>query len=82
MLIDTDVVVAVLLADGWHEVANDTFAACPMDFDFGGERAPGWAAGFLFTDTDGRRLHGPPSSIIAVNTGRIPRGDVEDGDES
>lgn len=79
--IDVDVVTAVLLADGWHEVDNESFTTTPARFD-SDEDSPSWPEAFSFRDTDGRQLYGPLSSIIAVNTGRIPRGDVKDGDDS
>jgi hypothetical protein len=80
--IDVDSVTAVLLADGWHAVNDDSFIATDYEFEYNGRTLPGWPEGFSFEDTDGRLLTGPLSAIVAVNTGRIPRGDIKDGDES
>jgi hypothetical protein len=79
MLINPDVVVAVLLADGWHEVADETFIVDSIGFVCE-EVFRCWEPGFMFTDTEGRWLHGPMSSILAVHTDVTPRGDIEDGD--
>lgn len=81
MLINPDVVAAVLLADGWHEVADETFGVDSTGFTDGEEAHHCWEPAFSLTDTDGRWLHGPLSSILAVHTDVTPRRDAEDGDE-
>lgn len=80
--INVDVVTAVLLADGWHQVDDESFITTSYGFEYGEQALPGWPEGFSFEDADGRHLYGPLASIIAVNTGRIARGDVKDGDET
>lgn len=79
MLINPDVVAAVLLADGWHEVADETFSVDSTGFVDGEEVHHCWEPAFSFTDTQGRWLHGPLSSILAVDT-RLARGDAKNGD--
>jgi hypothetical protein len=62
-------VVAVLLADGWHQIVPGSFSIGPQDL---GACADPGVPGFLFAEADaGRRcqptmLAGPVDSIIAV----------------
>jgi hypothetical protein len=81
LAIEMSDVTAVLLADGWHEVAEDSFYidsyeyvdSYPAHLDrdplvvLGGGREPLIpATGFTFRDTDGALIYGPMTSIIAV----------------
>ncbi len=75
--IDVGKVHAVLLADGWHSVVEDSFELGDYKYT-AGESAPGVRAlstGFMFTEhlpastaQSGRRImtKGPISSILAV----------------
>ena len=62
-------VVAVLLADDWHEIVPGSFRVGPLSFDAGAD--PG-VPGFRFEEADAGRpyqpavLAGPLGSIIAV----------------
>jgi hypothetical protein len=62
-------VVAVLLADGWHQVLRGSFSAGALGF--GGEVDPD-VLGFCFDEADNGNLHrpaalaGPLASILAV----------------
>ena len=70
---DSDVaaakVIAVLLADGWHQIVPGSFSVGPLDF---GARAYLGTLGFRFEEADAARpyqppvLAGPLDSIIAV----------------
>ena len=70
---DSDVaaakVIAVLLADGWHQIVPGSFSVGPLDF---GARAYLGTLGFRFEEADAARpyqpavLAGPLHSIIAV----------------
>ena len=62
-------VIAVLLADGWHQIVPGSFSVGPLDF---GARAYLGTLGFRFEEADAARpyqppvLAGPLDSIIAV----------------
>ena len=62
-------VVAVLLADGWHQIVPGSFRVGPLSFE--AEAGPGMP-GFRFEEADAGRpyqptvLAGPLDSIIAV----------------
>jgi hypothetical protein len=62
-------VVAVLLADGWHQIVPGSFSVGTLDFR--GEAAPG-VPGFRFEEADAgspyrpATLTGPLDSILAV----------------
>ena len=62
-------VVAVLLADGWHQIVPGSFSVGPLGFGAGG--GPG-ALGFCFDEADvgspyrPTTLAGPLESILAV----------------
>ena len=67
--IAASMVVAVLLADGWHRIVPGSFRVGPLSFEQ--EAGPG-APGFLFEEADAgspyqpTALAGPLDSIIAV----------------
>ena len=78
LAIEVDYVRAVLLADGWHEVEEQSFYLDRFEFVWGVD-AEGKAnvmhaagsdgisvMGFSLVDEDGTRIAGPLSSIIAV----------------
>jgi hypothetical protein len=77
LAIDIDDVTEVLLADGWHTVANTSFDIDSYEFVsqdgrgvlLGGGREPLIPSrGFRFADADGGCLTGPLSSILALKT--------------
>lgn len=77
LAIDVDNVTNVLLADGWHGVANGSFDIDAYEFVIedrpvhGGGESGISASGFVFDSTKtGRRVYGPLTSIIAVQTKR------------
>lgn len=61
----------VLLADGWHELRPESFDLDAYEFIgedeliYNGERQ-GCSTGFTFTLTDGTRVSGPITSVLAV----------------
>jgi hypothetical protein len=64
--IDLTAVRSVLLADGWHRVAEKSFAVGPYQYVRGGTaQAEGVAVGFRFKDDAGYILTGPLSAILA-----------------
>jgi len=74
LMIDTDLVVSVLLADGWHDVANNSFDFdayefhCPRQL---GERfypqpPEVCCTGATWVDGEGRRYYCPATSVLAV----------------
>lgn len=82
-MIDVDKVEAVLLADGWHEVADQSFSLDSYEFvwanahqrstgDFtlmlGGGQSGICATGFAFQDPDGQTLAGPMTAVLAVRS--------------
>lgn len=78
--IDPDKVVAVLLADGWHDVGDgmaldlDAYEFVERDEDgertvlHGGGQSGICATGFRFVDAGGKTIAGPLTSILAVET--------------
>jgi hypothetical protein len=70
--IETDTVIAVLLADGWHHVEQTSFEVGP--YQYGREAATGHDGSWGFeacewlTNTDLITLSGPLTSILAVRT--------------
>lgn len=73
LAIEEDDVTAVLLADGWHTVADNSFYTDAYEYadgdriTVGGGSVPGVpSTGFLFRDESGEYLSGPLSSILAV----------------
>jgi hypothetical protein len=81
LAINLDDVVAVLLADGWHHVADKSFAMDSYEYvhgkdsrgDYaqvhgGGNDETVSATGFVFKEPDGSYLQGPLSAILAVRT--------------
>ncbi len=79
LAIELDYVKGVLLADGWHEVEEQSFYLDTFEFVWGVDaqgkpnvvHAAGAggvsAGGFSFIDERGDRLFGPITSIIAVH---------------
>lgn len=68
LLVDTDAVQAVLLADGWHRVKAQTFDINGYQYAWksGVVSAPG-EMGFKFTETmSGAIIMGPLQSLLAV----------------
>src|SRR5271170_2584373 len=67
--VDTTNVVAVLLADGWHQIVPSSFSVGPLSFGAGPDRG---VPGFRFEESETGRpyqptvLAGPLDSIIAV----------------
>jgi hypothetical protein len=81
LAIDVDKVTRVLLADGWHDVANDSFSLDAYEYLWhhrgadrdpmvlhGGGQSGICSNGFAFTDPDGRHLCGPLTAVLAVET--------------
>lgn len=72
--IDVDKVTEVLLADGWHTVADGSFDLDSYEFHHGdhvlhgGGRSGVCATGFTFRDANGESLFGPLTAILAVKT--------------
>lgn len=80
LAIDVAEVSAVLLADGWHAVAETSFAVDSYEFVawdgpgiddpvllHAGGSAGVCAAGFRFRTPDGDEISGPMTSILAVD---------------
>ena len=70
--IDVAKVRAILLADGWHKIANNSFDIGPYEFARGSETvrngngpAP---VGISFKDDAGYFLYGPMTAILATRT--------------
>lgn len=67
--IDMAKVRSVLLLDGWHRVAANSFAVDAYEYVKAGEKSGGngsaGAAGFRFTDDAGYVLSGPLSAVLA-----------------
>lgn len=81
LAIDVDRVSDVLLADGWHTVANNSFAIDSYEFLWNGDLMLGGgqdklvpAAGFSFTDTQLGTISGPLTSVLAVRLESNPTG--------
>lgn len=84
LAIDVDAVSDVLLADGWHAVANSSFTLDSYEFLWystdeakrtddpmllhGGGNSGVCATGFSFTDEDGSVVSGPLTAVLAVKT--------------
>ncbi len=81
--LDVDKVTAVLLVDGWHEVAEDSFGLDSYEYLWwppgladgkephvlhGGGRAGICSTGFQFKSDAGDAISGPLSAIQAVRT--------------
>lgn len=71
--IDIDDVIGVLLHDGWHAVAENSFDLDSYEFVDDGETVHGGgesgitATGFQFKSDKGRLIAGPLTAIIAVS---------------
>ena len=77
-------VTAVLLADGWHDVADDSFDLDAYEYVEphpdpgrdglillgGGQCAGVPSTGFVFAEVGGGYLFGPLTSIVAVRTAK------------
>jgi hypothetical protein len=76
LAIDTDNITRVLLADGWHDVANQSFDIDSYEYMWcerlvhGGGNSGICASGFTFTTTDGLFVCGPLTSVLAVEQGQ------------
>jgi hypothetical protein len=74
LAIDVDRVTRVLLADGWHEVCEDSFGLDSYEYveanghiRHGGGDSGVCATGFAFkTDDGGEYMAGPLTAILAV----------------
>ena len=75
LAINVDDVVAVLLADGWHEVYGRSFDIDAYEYTAGKKQVISFDPetsvgvtymGFVFTDSKGDRLAGPMTAIQAV----------------
>ena len=71
--IQVDKVLAVLLADGWHDVRDNSFKLEAYEFQqgkdvrFGGGAVSGVAgAGARWTEKDEKHIYCPLTSIVAV----------------
>lgn len=63
--IDTEKVVAVLLTDGWHDVASGSFSVGPYKFIAGRVAVGESRGGFSFRE-GGSVIAGPLESVLAV----------------
>lgn len=78
LYINADMVTEVLLADGWHTVADDSFTIDAYEFHWndqlllrGGQVDGVPSTGFAFTDEHkGDVITGPLTSVLAVRTRR------------
>lgn len=71
-------VIAVLLADRWHQIAEHSFTITTQDGDWRGTNPLGGRGSvpntavanlcFCFATPDGSRIEGPLSSVLAVRT--------------
>ena len=73
LAIDVGAVRAVLLADGWHKIADNSLSIDSYEYVQGGLTTQGSgngvsAAGFRFKDEAGYILHGPLTAILASRT--------------
>ena len=64
LAIDVDAVTAVLLADGWHEVADDSFSLDAYEFIWSGKG--GVRAADMNGDRDPMVLHGGGGSGVCA----------------
>lgn len=76
--IDVDEVTAVLLADGWHTVVDESFTLDAYEFHWQGQLLVGGgtvqgvpSTGFEFHGPDGQVWVGPLTSVLAIR--RKPR---------
>lgn len=80
LAIDVAQVRSVLLVDGWHAVADGSFTVDAYEFvawdtpgldnpvsPAAGDGTGVGAAGFAFVSTDGERIAGPLTSVLAVD---------------
>ena len=81
LAIDTDLVAAVLLIDGWHEVAGNSFDLDSYEFMWEGRCVFGGgqdklvpATGFGFNTESGTRIAGPITSVLAVRYNKAKKG--------
>lgn len=81
LAIEVDDVTAVLLADGWHTVANKSFALDSYEYVWGaddqvmhgGGNSAICATGFTFTTENGSTMvAGPLTAVLAVRIGDTP----------
>jgi hypothetical protein len=78
LAISADDVTAVLLADGWHEVAARSFDLDSYEYHehadglmiHGGGASGVCSTGFEFTTDEGDRLAGPLTAVLAVRHGK------------
>ncbi len=73
LAIDVTKVRAVLLADGWHKIANNSFDLGSYEYLRGTEPIPNGAngtspVGFRLKDDAGYLLYGPLTAILASRT--------------
>jgi len=72
LAIQTNDVVGVLLADGWHEVKRGSFDLDAYEFEkdqvevHGGGKSGVCATGFTFRDLDDGCFMGPLTSVLSV----------------
>lgn len=77
LYINVDLVTEVLLADGWHAVADDSFTLDSYEFHWndqlllrGGQVDGVPSTGFFFIEHMGDVVTGPLTSVLAVRTRR------------
>ena len=77
LAINADDVTAVLLADGWHEVPARSFDLDSYEYQYAngltiheGGAYGVCANGFEFTTTEGDRMAGPLTAVLAVRHGK------------
>ena len=72
LAIDVDKVSAVLLADGWHKMADQSFDLDAYEYVHGSEtihkggQADVTSTGFTLKDDGGYIMYGPLTAILAV----------------
>ncbi len=81
LAIETAEVTAVLLGDGWHEVADSSFDLDSYEYihgtdsrgdtvlAHGGGQSGVCATGYVFKEPDGTFTYGPLTAILAVRAG-------------
>jgi hypothetical protein len=73
--IDVDKVTGVLLPDGWHDVADNSFDVDAYEFVHHGEtihrggEGGVTSEGFRFKDGGGQRFYGPLTTLQAIRIG-------------
>lgn len=76
LAIDTNRVTRVLLADGWHQVADQSFDIDAYEYVWddelihGGGNSGVCASGFAFHTTSGTYIAGPLTAILAIEGSR------------